>query len=259
MAVNRTIWMRTFARDSFPGLPCPRCPQGKLKLASNGLSIKEPAYSKANHSHPDFEPDWATQRFSARLECDESKCGEIVFMTGDTEIVDSYMEEEGIYTGWTTEEALRACSIFPAPPFFRIPNDVPQDVAEQLKLSFQLFWTDLPSCVARLRTSVELMLDRHQVARERLNKKSGKMVRLNLHDRIILFESQATGADAGESLHALRNIGNLGTHDTFVSLEALFDAVDVLEDVLLGIYEKKSIKAKVKKLNATKGDYGNAP
>ncbi len=100
------------------------------------------------------------------------------------------------------------------------------------------------------------MLDQQKVPKEMLSQKSGKMVRLDLFDRIALFEKNATGADAAESLHALRHIGNLGTHGSSVSIEALFDAVDVLEDVLLGIYGKKSIKAKAKKLNDTKGDYG---
>jgi len=243
-----------FVRDSFPALPCPRCPQGKLKLAPKGLSITEPRFSKASHSHPDFEPDWVEQRFVAHLECDEVKCGETAFMVGDTTEVETYLEDEG-YTGPALEQVLRARGIFPAPPLFRIPDGVPRDVEKQLRLAFQLFWTDLPSCVARLRTSVELMLDRQKVAKEQLSKKSGKMVRLSLHDRIVLFASQATGADAAESLHALRYIGNLGTHGASVSTEALFDAIDVLEDVLLGVYEKKSIKAKVKKLNDTKGDY----
>jgi hypothetical protein len=153
---------------------------------------------------------------------------------------------------------LHVRSVFPAPPLFRIPDGVPSSVAKQLRLAFQLFWTDIPSCVARLRTSVELMLDQEKVANEQFRKKTGEMERLALYNRIILFERQATGADAAESLHALRNIGNLGTHGSSVSHEALFDAVDVLEDVLLGVYEKKSIKAKAKKLIDTKGDYDSA-
>jgi hypothetical protein len=175
-------------------------------------------------------------------------------MVGDTEEVQTYLEEDEGYSGPVLEEVLSAHGVFPAPPLFRIHKDVPFNVGEQLELAFQLFWTDLPSCVGRLRTSVELMLDGEKVAKERLNKKTGQMTRLTLYDRIVLFE-KATGAGTGESLHALRNIGNLGTHGTGVTREALFDAIDVLEDVLLGVYEKKSIKAKVKKLIDTKGDY----
>jgi hypothetical protein len=257
MAVNRSIWRTKFAKDSFPGLPCPRCPQGKLKLVQNSLSITEPPFSKACHSLPDFEPNWVEQRFVARMECDEAKCGETVFMVGDTEEVETYLEDEA-YSGFALEEVFCARGVFPAPPLFRISDGVPPSVVRQLRLAFQLFWTDIPSCVARLRTSVELMLDREKIAKEQLSKKTGKMVRLTLHERIVQFERQATGADAAESLHALRNIGNLGTHGSGVSHEALFDAVDVLEDVLLGVYEKKSIKAKIKKLNVTKGDYDGA-
>ena len=254
MAINRSIWTTRFERDAFPGLPCPRCSPGKLKLVPKGLTISEPAFSTADHRHPDFEPDWIVNRFSARLECDETPCGELVLMVGDTDLVESYRDED-VYSGGYLAEVLRVRGIFPAPPFFRISKSVPRDVVEQLELAFQLFWTDMASCVARLRTAVEMMLDEQKVAKDPLSQKSQKMERMNLHDRIVLFGKQATGADAADSLHALRNVGNLGAHGTEVTEEALFDAVDVLEDVLLGVYEKKSIRAKAKKLNDTKGHY----
>ncbi|MCG5244150.1 DUF4145 domain-containing protein [Azospirillum doebereinerae] len=256
MAVNRTLWTTIFEKDAFPGLPCPQCRPGKLKLVKGSLSVDEPPFSAAYKDHPDWEPDWPVNRFTARLQCDEVSCGEIVMMTGDTEIVDVLIEEE-VYSGWGTQRVLHVRTIFPAPPLFHIPKSTPGTIESQLNLCFQLFWTDLPSCVARLRTSVELMLDDQKIARERLNKQKTKMTLLTLHDRIDLFASQAIGADTQDSLHALRSIGNLGTHGTSVNNDAFFDALDVFEDVLLGIYEKNSIKMKAKKLRDTKGDYDN--
>ena len=154
-------------------------------------------------------------------------------MVGDTQNVETYVDED-VYSGPGLVEVLRVRGMFPAPPLFRVPACVPNKVAEQLELAFQLFWTDVSSCVARLRTGVELMLDEQKVAKERLSQKTQKMERITLHDRIVLFGQQATGADASDPLHALRNIGNLGTHGTDVSHEALFDAANVLEgDVLL--------------------------
>ncbi|MEA3035187.1 MAG: hypothetical protein QOH04_946 [Sphingomonadales bacterium] len=253
MSVNREIWKLHFEQKSFPGLPCPHCVAGKLKLISDSFCIEEPAFSEAYHSHNDFEPDWVENRFSARLKCDESDCGEIVAMVGDTEIVQVEIDEPN-FQGWGLDSVLSPRAVFPGPPLFRIPKNVPFLVAQQLRLAFQLFWSDIPACAGRLRTAVELMLDQQKVSAEKLTKK-GKLERMNLAERIEAFAATAAGDDLKDPLHALRQIGNLGAHGTVVTTEALFDAADVLEDVLLGIYEKKSLKAKVKKLTDTKGDY----
>lgn len=246
MTINRALWYRLFDQKSFPGLPCPKCATGKLKLRQGTFSNTEPAYSQALHSHSDFEPEWIDSRWVAQLSCDETVCGEIVTLAGDTETVEFEIDEDGFH-GWAQEEALRPRSVFPAPPLFRIPTDVPSKVAEQLRLAFQLYWTDLPSCVARLRTSIEVMLDQQGVPKTKMST-SSKPSRMTLHDRIKAFELQSTGVDAADALQALRNVGNLGTHGSHITQETVFDAVDVLEDALLGVYEKKSIKAKAKKL-----------
>lgn len=255
MSVNRSVWNTRFPRERFPGLPCPRCAPGKLKLVPATLAVLEPAYSVRQHNDEDFEPDWVEGRFAATMRCDEAQCGEFVNAIGDTKWVETYIDDEDGYVGPAIEEVLSPSAMFPAPSLFRITAKVPRTVADQLNLAFQLFWADIPSCVGRLRTAVEIMLNEHGVPDERLDKSKYKLVRMNLHDRIVAFEKMATGADAGESLQALRNIGNLGTHGTSVSKEALFDAADVLEDVLLGVYEKGSIKAKAVKLRSTQSGY----
>jgi hypothetical protein len=249
MSVIRDVWKLLFEEESFPGLPCPHCATGKLKLVPGSFVLEEPQFSKALHSHQDFESDWVEGRFSARLKCDESACGEIVAMAGDTQEV----EVEDDEFGWGRMDVLRPRAIFPAPTFFRIPKHVPPAVAQQLRLGFQLFWSDKAASVGRLRTAVELMLDHQKVPKDKL--KNGKVQRMALAERIEVFATSAADDDLKNSLTALRHIGNLGTHGNPVETEALFDAADVLEDVLLGVYEKKSLKAKVKKLTDTKGSY----
>ena len=253
MSVNQAIWRRAFPRDAFPGLPCPHCATGKMKLVKESLKVIEPAYSKAAHKDEDWDPDWVTERWDAQLTCDEKPCGEIVFMAGYTDWLESEWTEEEGWAG-AVQQVLRANSVFPACPLFRVPKEVPWDVRRQMDLAFQLFWASNAASIGRLRTSVELMLDDQKVPKEVLSKK-GKVVRLDLAARIEKFEAMTTDGSASDSLHALRNIGNLGVHGAEVTNEALFDAFDVFEDVLLGVYEKKSIVLKVKKLNDTKGKY----
>jgi hypothetical protein len=255
MSVNRAFWKRTFSEKAFPSLPCPSCETGKVKLAAEHIHILEPSWSISQRSSEDWEPDWDRQRFSARLVCDEAACGEIVMVAGDTVNVSVYMNgSDGGYEGWGYEYVLRIQTVFPAPPLFPISVNYPLRVSEKLRLAFQLFWTDIPSCVAMLRTSVELMLDEQGVPREQVNSK-GKTERMDLFTRIDAYGAKFTATDVKGHLNALRLIGNLGTHGSKISEDALFDAADVFEDVLLDIYEKKSIKAKVKKITDTKGVY----
>lgn len=254
MPVKRSLWVGLFQDDAFPGLPCPQCENGKLKLVADSYYKEEPAYSLAAHRADDWEPDWITQRFSARMKCDEQACQEIVIAAGDTQLVQTYEEDEEGYNGWAFQEVLHAQSFFPAPPLFRIPENTPYDVRKQIQLAFTFFWSDLSSSVGRLRTAVELMLNEQGIPSEKLTKK-GKMVRMDLSERIDGFAATVTGDDTKDALHGLRYIGNLGTHSTGVTPEAFFDAADVLEDILLGIYQEKSLKAKIKKLNDKKGKY----
>jgi hypothetical protein len=249
--INRSIWNQLFSQEQFPKLPCPNCPNGRLILDKASFSLTEPEYSKADRKDEDWEFDWVAQRFSARLACEEANCKEVVSMAGDTVHVEDYIEEAGIYEGPGIVEVLRPRSVFPGSPLFPITKSIPDNVARELKLAFQLYWTDTSACVSRLRTSIELMLDQQKVPRSFLTAKK-KVARMDLHSRIAAFEKMATGADAATSLQALRNVGNLGTHCGEIADEDLFDAIDVYEDVLLGVYEKKSILAKAKKLGGLK-------
>ncbi len=251
MPINRPTWHRLSPRDAIPGLPCPRCATGKLKLALNGLRIAEPQYSVDYHGDPDWEPGNMVERWSATLKCDETPCGEIVELIGDTEDVEVEVETAPGHYAWGLEGMLRIQAAHPPPPLFRISETVPYKVKSQLKLAFRMYWTDISACVARLRTAVEAMLDDQKAPRERKTA-TGKMVRMNLQERISHFAQAADGAPHQDQLEGLRNIGNLGTHGgDDVTNEDLFDAIDVLEFVLAGIYDTKTIKTKAKTL-ATK-------
>lgn len=249
MPVIRQIWVRTFSRTTFPGLPCPYCAPGKLKLVPDTLSVVEPTVSVKYRDDPTWEPDNVVQRWSARLQCDEPNCGEFVHMIGDTDLVETFVDE---VEAWGLEDVLRARAAFPAPPLFRVNKSIPRTVRAELELAFQLFWSDLAASAGRLRTAVEMMLDQQKVPRKGIDK-NGKVFEMKLNDRINAFAKHAQGTDAKDMLHGLRVIGNMGAHGNEVTREDLFDAVDVLEDVLLGIYEKGSIKAKAQKLLGKKG------
>lgn len=245
MPIKREIWHRLASRDDLPSLPCPQCTTGKLKLAKDGLDLVEPKYSKVHRDTPEWEVDHVDERWSARLRCDEKKCGEIAHMIGDSEVVEAEVELPDGDVTWCLRDMLRIRAVFPSPPMFQVPENLPKRIDIELRLAFRMYWTDASACVARLRTAVEAMLDEQNVPKERLSKKQ-KLLRMSLVQRI---ESFAKGDVHKDQLQGLRNIGNLGTHGTRnVTDEDLFDAIDVLEFVLRGVYETQAIDKKAKKL-----------
>lgn len=254
MAINRALWHRIFPKENFPKLPCPQCSNGRLILEEGSLNLMEPKYSSEwrKNNHEEWEPDFSVGRWSARLRCDEAECGEIVNMIGDVEVVEEEFALDN-RTVWGYAEVLRVQSVFPAPPLFRVSKNVPRPVQEQLLLAFQMYWTDVSACTARLRTAVERILDHQGVPKERLltqGKNSGKMHRMDLHERI---DSFASGSAHKDQLQGLRNIGNLGTHGANdVEASDLFDAIDVIEFVLSGVYDTKTINAMANRLKTKK-------
>ncbi|KWV93893.1 hypothetical protein ASS64_13460 [Erythrobacter sp. AP23] len=221
----------------------------------NGLVSLEPKHvSDWREKNPDeWDFVFATERWSASMRCDEATCGEVIHMIGDIEVVEADVDLPGGTSTGAYEEVLRIQAVFPAPPLFRVSDSVPKRVKEQLELAFRMYWTDVSACVSRLRTAVERLLDDQGVPKERLltkGKKAGKMHRMSLHERI---DSFASGSAHKDQLQGLRNIGNLGTHGIEDVEDAdLFDAVDVLEFVLTGIYDSKTINAKAGKLKSKK-------
>ena len=253
--MNRALWYRLIPKNDFPGYPCPNCISGKMKPIKNGLTSLEPKHivDWRNKNSEDWEFEFAIERWSASMRCDESTCGEVIHLIGDIEVVETEIDLPENERTWGYEEVLRVRAVFPAPPLFRISDNVPEPVRKQLEIAFRMYWTDVSACVSRIRTAVECMLDDQNVPRERLvsnGKKKSKMRRMDLHERINSF---ASGSNHKDQLQGLRNIGNLGTHSTDdVEDDDLYDAIDVLEFVLTGVYETGEINQKARRLKSKK-------
>jgi hypothetical protein len=105
-------------------------------------------------------------------------------------------------------------------------------------------------CASRLRTSVERMMDHFGVAKTRIKKdqkkpnKAGKRVPLDLSNRIDKLPRKIGKKDYTDVLHALRIVGNLGTHGEKVSHAVVLDAYKIYEKALEELFEDKSENAK---------------
>lgn len=248
MPIDRELWSRLVTKHTIPNLPCPRCDVGKLHVHHDSVRIDEPMHSKAarRNNEQDWEPTWSVSRWSATLVCDRVPCGEIVNLLGDTDVVDSVeFNDDGTITQ-LFHELLCIRAVFPAPKMIKMSKEVPVSVSTEVYQASKMYWMDTAACITRLRTAVECLLDEQNVPKSRMHK--GRVSPMTLYHRI---ESFANGAVHREQLDGLRHIGNLGTHSSgSVDNEDLFDALDVLEHVLIGIYDSKAINAKAKRLSA---------
>lgn len=242
MAVDKSTWVATFSRSGIPAFPCPRCRRTTLTLDEKTLAAEETETSKANQKHDAWEPEWTEERFVCLFRCSSVKCGEIVAVSGKVSVEPNHDEE----TGWNYEGMLEPRSMYPPPPIIALPTGVPGPVRDELELAFQFYWGDFGACATKVRTSVERLMDHFKVAKFRIAKNPkkpnspGKMKPLDLSARIDKFIS-ATGAVVHKDhLHALRVVGNLGTHKNVLSRIEMLEAFEVYEHALEELIGKKS-------------------
>jgi hypothetical protein len=241
MALDQSSWFATFSADSIPAFTCPYCKKGTLSL-HNKIVMEEPAYSKAAHSDENWEPDWVEERFMMMLKCSIAKCGALATVIGDTTI-EQVQDDE---FGWTLESMLRPRSMFPAPHIIKFPEKMPIEVKDELELAFQIFWSDAGACATKIRTSVERLMDHFGVAKFKRVKdpkkpsKGGKLKRLDLYTRIERFIASTGAVVHKDHLHALRVVGNLGTHQNDLTRINLLEAFEVYEHALDELIGKKS-------------------
>ena len=80
----------------------------------------------------------------------------------------------------------------------------------------------------------------HLKIKRRRKQSNGKFTNLTLHDRITIF--QATDSIVGTQLMALKWLGNAGSHENSVLKKDLLDAFEILDHVLVEVFEQRSQK-----------------
>jgi hypothetical protein len=222
-------------------------------VATNGINIRTPGYE-----HPDVRkqyPEICSDRFTMMMECDNRVCGEVVAVAGRTRtVLETYNEN----SEWI--EYLEPRIMTPPPPIIQIPDRLPVAVEDEIELSFGLYWTDYSVCASRMRTSLERLMDHFGVARFRVAKdpknpaSPGKRRPLDLAARIDKLPHKLGTSHYADILHALRVVGNLGTHGTRVKQATILDAYELYEIALERLFDDKSklAKAIIKRLKSQK-------
>jgi hypothetical protein len=241
--MKNTSWAGSYAKSSFPSLPCPNCGDGRVGLVETTVVVREPKYSKDQKGHQDSEPEWTVERFCAFLICNNNMCGEEISVSGDIEWVDELDEEHG----WYVVGNLRPKNMTPSPPIISLPPDLDAEIQEDIIKSFSLYWIDLDSCANKLRISVEKILDHFKIPRQQTNR-NGKVIFLRLVDRIDAFKE--ISEEHASTMDALRLVGNLGSHDGGLERGMLLDTYRIFEAALKQMFaddahEIKAIRQKI--------------
>ncbi len=248
--MNLTIWTkRHFTKNSKVVWPCPNCGNSSLEIVKDKLFDYQTAESTKMREEEDFwEAEWIRLVFSGILEC--NNCSEFVAFTGignpeqngyyDHELDDYHVEYEEVFTPTFFQPSLK---------IFELPKNCPDNVKKEILDSFRLFWTDLPACANKIRTSLEILMTEEKVKRFEIVKNKRKLI--SLHKRILNYKNK----ELTELLLAIKWIGNTGSHLGDLETIDVLEAYKLLEFSLTKLFDnkEKEILKITKEINKRKG------
>jgi hypothetical protein len=233
--MDRGVWQIGLSESGCPPWPCPTCGHGVVALAPGAIRKQENAESQREHAHDYWEPEWIEYVFSAVGECTYPPCKETFAISGSGKVVEDFDPRDGaMYSDYFTP---RFC--VPMPAVIRIPLDCSDDVKLALAEAFPLLWTSPSACAGRIRVALERLMDQLHVATHTIGD-GGKRRRMTLHARI--KELGQTEAGVAAQLMGVKWLGNAGSHDNQVSMDALLDGLEVLEHALSQLVDKPDDK-----------------
>lgn len=235
--MNRELWTnRTFTNDNPINYPCPKCSVGFLTPKRKIQIEITPAGEEMEYYG---YPYGIEHIFSGTLICKNKDCKEIVSISG--QCLRGIVTGKELPTGEVVEDRFSTYHpkfFFPNLKIIDLPKEVPENVAEQINLSFSHYFNDLSSCANRIRNGIELILDDLNAPKWRKTNAGKKQVFNTLHSRIEHYGKR--NKNIADHLLALKIIGNEGSHVGIVESEDILDAYEILEQLIEFTYIKKN-------------------
>ncbi|MDP3077462.1 DUF4145 domain-containing protein [Bradyrhizobium sp.] len=234
--MNRELWKDNYLESNPPFWPCPACGRETLQPIPKSLVTAVPSGYRLD---PDITPVDYEYRFNQFFQCVIKECGDVICVSGSAALNrsggDASSDDAFIFT-------LYPRNIYRGLPIIACPMVTPEAAKRALESACTLFWVDLGSCANKLRISVERILDELGIPEAR-----------NLNERIKTFEK--IDADHAETFHALREVGNVGSHRGDNTRETILDAFEVFEDALRDLFggQKDRIESLKKKIRTSRG------
>lgn len=213
--MNKEIWIN-YTND----LPCPRCEHGHLQDVGKDQGFETLESRIENEFQPGgiVSPS-ATFLVTGHIQC--SKCKEVVICSYRRIEDVRHLDEQGYEVPF-----LEPLYYMPSPPIIKIPFSCPREVANLLRVSFQIYWVDLGSCANKIRISIECLMNLLEIP-----------ANANLHSRIEDFKN--TNETVGDLLLAIKWIGNSGSHHADITKDAVLDGYEMLEYALERLYNDR--------------------
>lgn len=231
MPLNRRLLREPFTTNSGQGFVCPARHRGALVLdidsvqeGPTGKTQQDEADSKVRNDNWDY--GCYEGRFVCLMKC--SYCRQSVAVAG----ISRYVDRRTGPQEFEYERALFPLYFSPAPDLFSIPANCPEDIAEQVRTAFGLYWCDPGACLNRLRLAVELLLTEMEI--DRYSEKDGRKIPINLDSRInMLRQRHPKLSEMCDQLLAVKWLGNAGSHPEEITRDSVYDALDIMDQVLI--------------------------
>ena len=238
--LERDSLTKKFDRNNFPTFRCSTCSKGFFTVDLDSIVEVEPKFSDLARADENWDPEWIIERFSVRLNCTNNECGEVAFGAGNVSSMLFY-DYDTNGRGYV-EKYYEFKSIYPAPIFFEIPRNTPDEVTDLLKSSFSIYWHDLNAAMNKIRIAIELILDDQGIKREKTSN-DGTVTKLKLHERLQKYEKVAK--EPAMSFLAAKEVGNAGSHEeSEIDQDIALDVYDFVYFTLIDLYVGMNDKLK---------------
>ncbi|TGE23570.1 DUF4145 domain-containing protein [Hymenobacter metallicola] len=241
-----------FSKDHTINIGCRFCNTGRLTADSNKVVDEETSSSKRHQVMPYANQDEYEGKFSILFRCNNAKCREIHLASGDVifeemRSYDEYSHEE-TFDGYDKQYYPRF--FHPSIDIFTIDSNLPNNISEEIRKSFSLYFTDTNAAANRIRVAIEHLLS---VLKIPTHNKAGN--RHTLHNRITLLEKKQKNLSA--NLFAIKWIGNSGSHMENLSKPDIIDAYEIVEHIINELFIRKNkilhVRTIAKEINTKKG------
>jgi hypothetical protein len=246
MPVDRALFEDHLTRFHAPRWLCPRCGRGHFVLQAESVFFRPSAEAYARLEHdPEDRGNDLQLRFSATMQCDYRGCQETAAVAG---VGEEKATNESGHRELYVELYPRFVS--PSPRMFAIPKDTPSVISRLIESAFVLSWSDYESCLNRVRTCLEELMDTLRIPSYTI--KAGQRKRLSLHNRIELAQKKLPSTKP--FLMSAKHLGNAGSHQHGLTRSDAFDAFDLLEAVIVAVYgEQRKVSRLAGKIMRTQG------
>lgn len=230
--MNRKLWTSTITERYCPQWSCPTCHKGIFAVVPRSLVSEETKQSKRERHQENSTFVDVEYRFAAQLKCGNPHCADHAVIVGI-----GGLDEEMQHDGWEYEEYFVPKFCIPMPDMIVFPGKCPAAIKTELRSGFKLFWADPAAAANRVRAAVERIMDHCRIPQRRKTAK-GKLDRLSLHGRLLRFQER--NKIMGTRLMAIKWLGNTGSHQPDLKKEDVLDALEILEDTLIEMFELRT-------------------